>query len=82
MQVLQFWLKIKVFYLVGIYFVAVRDAYEWLITWLVVETRKSFVEEMTKGASRLAANNKSQVYKASTLSKAYGEVSETYQIWV
>lgn len=53
----------------------VREAYEWLITWLVVETQKQVDYETAKGASNFVARSKSQVYRAAILSKAFGEVS-------
>lgn len=53
----------------------VKDAYEWLITWLVIETQRKHDEELTKGANNFTARNKSQVYRAALLSRAYGEVN-------
>ncbi|XP_023247307.1 peroxisomal acyl-coenzyme A oxidase 3 isoform X2 [Copidosoma floridanum] len=51
----------------------VRDAYEWLITWLVSETQRKYEEELANGANNFTARSKSQVYRAAHLSRAYGE---------
>ena len=58
----------------GIDSAVVEDAYEWLITWLVVETQRKFDEEVAKGVSNFTARSRSQVYRAAILSRAYGEV--------
>ncbi|OXU18462.1 hypothetical protein TSAR_010776 [Trichomalopsis sarcophagae] len=52
----------------------IREAYEWLITWLVIETQRRYEEEVAKGVSNFTARSKSQVYRAATLSRAYGEM--------
>lgn len=59
----------------GIDSVVVRDAYEWLITWLVIETQRRYDQEIAKGTNNFTARSKSQVYRAAILSKAYGEVN-------
>ncbi|XP_058806561.1 peroxisomal acyl-coenzyme A oxidase 3 [Phymastichus coffea] len=52
----------------------VREAYEWLITWLIVETQRKCDEELGKGASNFTARGRTQVYRAANLSRAYGEM--------
>lgn len=52
----------------------VRDAYEWLITWLVNETQRKFDEGIAQGLDSFTARSRSQVYRAANLSKAYGEM--------
>ncbi|XP_033226187.1 peroxisomal acyl-coenzyme A oxidase 3-like [Belonocnema kinseyi] len=54
--------------------VFVRDAYEWLITWLVVEMQRKFDEGIAQGLDNFTARSRLQVYRAANLSKAYGEV--------
>ncbi|CAB0036875.1 unnamed protein product [Trichogramma brassicae] len=51
----------------------VREAYEWLITRLVADTQRRYDQEIARGASTFEARSKSQVYRAASLSKAYGE---------
>lgn len=55
-------------------FEVVRDAYEWLITWLVSQTQRKFEEGIAQGLDSFTARSRSQVYRAANLSKAYGEV--------
>lgn len=57
-------------------FVVVKEAYEWLITWLVIGTQQKYEFEVSKGANSSTARSKSQVYRAVNLSKAYGEVNK------
>lgn len=63
----------------GIDSVVVRDAYEWLITWLVVEMQRKFDEGIAQGLDNFTARSRSQVYRAANLSKAYGEVRSYYK---
>ncbi|KAJ8679842.1 hypothetical protein QAD02_015629 [Eretmocerus hayati] len=56
----------------------VEKAYQWLLTWLVVETQRRFDTEIDRGASNFQARSKSQVYRASTLSRVYGEMIILY----
>ncbi|CAD6241119.1 GSCOCG00009152001-RA-CDS [Cotesia congregata] len=52
----------------------VRDTYEWLITYLVMEMQRKFEEGKSKGLDSFAARSKAQVYCAGTLSRAFGEM--------
>ncbi|XP_011503376.1 PREDICTED: peroxisomal acyl-coenzyme A oxidase 3 [Ceratosolen solmsi marchali] len=52
----------------------VRDAYEWLITWLVIDTQRRYDKEIASGANHFMARSKSQVYRAANLTRAYGEM--------
>ncbi|XP_014300019.1 peroxisomal acyl-coenzyme A oxidase 3 [Microplitis demolitor] len=52
----------------------VKDTYEWLITYLVMETQRKFEEGKAKGLDSFAARTKAQVYCAASLSRAYGEM--------
>lgn len=55
-------------------FAVVREAYEWLITWLVSQTQRKFEEGIAQGLDSFTSRSRSQVYIAANLSKAYGEV--------
>lgn len=59
----------------------VRRTYEWLITWLVLETQKKFDEAVSKGLDHFAARSKAQVYRAAHLSRAYGEVFHFHSLY-
>ncbi|CAG5089890.1 Similar to ACOX3: Peroxisomal acyl-coenzyme A oxidase 3 (Pongo abelii) [Cotesia congregata] len=52
----------------------VKDTYEWLITYLVMEMQRKFEEGKSKGLDSFAARSKAQVYCAGTLSRAFGEM--------
>lgn len=51
----------------------VRNCYEWLITWLIVETQRRCDEAVKRGLDNFAARSKAQVYAAANLAKAYAE---------
>ncbi|XP_015603182.1 peroxisomal acyl-coenzyme A oxidase 3 [Cephus cinctus] len=52
----------------------VRGTYEWLITFLAMETYKKFEEGVSQGLDNFTARSKTQVYRAANLSRAYGEM--------
>ncbi|XP_015115558.1 peroxisomal acyl-coenzyme A oxidase 3 [Diachasma alloeum] len=53
----------------------VRNCYEWLITWLTIEMSRKFQIAKGKGLDNFSARSKAQVYSASHLSRAYGELT-------
>ncbi|KAK5644684.1 hypothetical protein RI129_005984 [Pyrocoelia pectoralis] len=58
----------------------IRQTYEWLITYLLKITHQKQMELMTT-QNRFTARNHSQVYKATVLSKAYGEYVTLKYYW-
>ncbi|CAG9862004.1 unnamed protein product [Phyllotreta striolata] len=60
----------------------IMDAYEWLILNLVEETDKKMTEIMESGSSKFTARNESQVYRASVLTRAYGEYTALRYYWL
>ncbi|XP_011309001.1 peroxisomal acyl-coenzyme A oxidase 3 [Fopius arisanus] len=53
----------------------VRESYEWLITWLTVEMSRKFKIARDKGVDNFTARTRAQVYAASSLARAYGELT-------
>ncbi|XP_043273425.1 peroxisomal acyl-coenzyme A oxidase 3-like [Venturia canescens] len=53
----------------------IRRTYEWLVTWLILETQEKIEEGVSKGLDNFAARSKAQVYRAAHLSRAYGEMT-------
>ncbi|XP_034938028.1 peroxisomal acyl-coenzyme A oxidase 3 isoform X2 [Chelonus insularis] len=54
--------------------IVVRDSYEWLITYLVMETHRKFEAGKNQGLDSSASRSKAQVYRAAQLSRAFGEM--------
>lgn len=52
----------------------IRDTYEWLLTWLVVQTQRRVQQGKDSGLDSFAAKSKAQVYHAKQLSRAYAEM--------
>ncbi|XP_063973810.1 peroxisomal acyl-coenzyme A oxidase 3-like isoform X2 [Diachasmimorpha longicaudata] len=50
------------------------NCYEWLITWLTIDMSRKFQIGKSKGLNNFSARTKAQVYSASHLSRAYGEM--------
>ncbi|XP_012277818.1 peroxisomal acyl-coenzyme A oxidase 3 [Orussus abietinus] len=53
----------------------VNKAYEWLITWLVMDTERKFQEGISQGLNNFTARSRTQVYRAANLSRAFGEIT-------
>lgn len=49
------------------------SCYQWLICWLLKETDSKIRDEMSKGKSKFTARCNTQVYRASTMTRAYSE---------
>ncbi|KAK0178954.1 hypothetical protein PV327_007790 [Microctonus hyperodae] len=52
----------------------IRDTYEWLLTWLVVETQRQIELGKERGLDSFAARSKAQVFRAKQLSCVYAEM--------
>lgn len=57
------------------------NAYQWLIIYLIQETEDRRNQIISSGGDRFTARNDSQVYRASVLSKAFGEYTALQYYW-
>lgn len=57
------------------------DAYQWLIVYLINETEDRRNQILASGGDKFTARNDSQVYRASLLSKAFGEYTALRYYW-
>lgn len=57
------------------------NAYQWLIVYLINETEDRRNQVLSSGGDRFTARNDSQVYRASLLSKVFGEYTALRYYW-
>lgn len=56
-------------------------AYQWFIIYLINETEERRNQVLSSGGDKFTARNDSQVYRASLLSKAFGEYTALRYYW-
>lgn len=57
----------------------ILETYQWLVCWLAEKAVRDYQKQVEQGKDNFTARNHSQLYSATSLAIAYGEVSNNWE---